>query len=77
LEDAARDAWAEENGAREASENRAREEWEEEVENRARMVAEDEGKDFDRLNPAQTRKILEEAHEYLAWEAEKRGNGGL
>lgn len=77
LEDAARDAWDEENGALEASENRATEEWENQVEDHARLLAEDEGRDFDRLNPAQTRKILEEAREALAWEVEKRGNGGL
>ena len=70
LEDALWDASAEENGAEEAWENRAREEWEERIEARARLMAEDEGKDFDRLNPAQTRKILEEAREALVGDYE-------
>jgi hypothetical protein len=77
LEDAARDAWAEENGAREASENRAREEWEEEVEDRARMVAEDEGKDFERLNSSLLRSYLNRARVSLQDEEEERGTGGL
>lgn len=77
LEDALWERWNEEKGEQEYLENLRREEHEERMEARARLMAEDEGKDFDRLNPAQTRKILEEAREALAWEVEKRGNGGL
>jgi hypothetical protein len=77
LEDAARDAWDEANGAREASENRATEEWENRVEDRARLLTEDEGRDFERLNSSLLRSYLNRARVTLQDEEEERGTGGL